>query len=93
VQEALDDSRWRETMNEEMKALQKNSTWEVVDLLKGKIHVGCRWVFTIKYKAVELLNCAKQDLSPRDILKYMELIIWRLFHQWPKLILFVFYYL
>lgn len=51
VQEALRDTRWREAMNEEMKSLQKNSTWEVGDLPKGKTPVGCRWVFTIKYKA------------------------------------------
>ena len=64
-------------MNEEMKALQKNSTWEVVNLPEGKILVGCRWVFTINTKPMELSNGAKQDSSPRDTLKHMELIIWR----------------
>ena len=44
VQEALKDPRWREAMNEEMKSLQKNSAWEVVDLPEGKIPVGCIWV-------------------------------------------------
>uniref|UniRef100_A0A2N9HZW3 Integrase catalytic domain-containing protein n=1 Tax=Fagus sylvatica TaxID=28930 RepID=A0A2N9HZW3_FAGSY len=34
--EALKDPRWKEAMSEEMKALQKNSTWEVVDLPEGK---------------------------------------------------------
>ncbi|KAH9735112.1 hypothetical protein KPL71_017633 [Citrus sinensis] len=51
VQEALKDPKWKEAMNEEMNSLQKNSTWEVVDLPEGKTPVGCRWVFTIKYKA------------------------------------------
>lgn len=51
VQEALKDPKWREAMNEEMRSLQKNSTWEVADLPIGKTPVGCRWVFTIKYKA------------------------------------------
>ena len=51
VQEALKDSRWKEAMNEEMKSLQKNGTWKVVDLPNGKKPVGCRWIFTIKYKA------------------------------------------
>ena len=51
MQEALGDPRWKEAMNEEMKSLQKNSTWKVVELPKGKKPVGCRWVFTIKYKA------------------------------------------
>ena len=51
VQEALKDSRWKEAMNEEMKSLHKNGTWEVTDLPIGKKPVGCRWIFTIKYKA------------------------------------------
>ena len=51
VQEALIYTRGREAMKEEMKSLQKNSAWEAGDLPKGKTPVGCRWVFTIKYKA------------------------------------------
>ena len=33
-----------------MKALEKNKTWEVVDLPRGKIIERCKWVFTIKYR-------------------------------------------
>jgi hypothetical protein len=51
VQEALADLRWRAAMNEEMKSLQKNKTWELVDRALGKKAVGCRWVYTMKYKA------------------------------------------
>jgi hypothetical protein len=77
VQEALDDSRWKEAMNEEMKALQKNSTWEVVDLPKGKIPVGCRWVFTIKYKADGTIERCKARLVAKGYtqtygIDYME---------------------
>ena len=38
-------------MGEEMLALEKNKTWEVVELPRGKQPVGCKWVFTVKYKA------------------------------------------
>ena len=38
-------------MQEEMRALKKNDTWDFVDLPNGKRAVGCKWVFTIKYKA------------------------------------------
>ena len=51
VQEALADLRWKTAMNEEMKSLQKNETWELVDRLPGKKPVGCRWVYTMKHKA------------------------------------------
>ena len=39
VQEALVDLRWKAAMNEEMKSLQKNETWELVDRLLGKKQV------------------------------------------------------
>ncbi|CAL8152358.1 unnamed protein product [Prunus armeniaca] len=38
-------------MNEEMRALQKNVTWELVPLPHGKKTVGCRWIYTVKLKA------------------------------------------
>ena len=64
-------------MNEEMRALQKNSTWEVVDLPKGKIPVGCRWVFTIKYKADGTIERCKARLVAKGYtqtygIDYME---------------------
>lgn len=37
VQEALNDERWKNAMNEEMEALQKNQTWELVKLPNGKV--------------------------------------------------------
>ncbi|KAH9689179.1 retrovirus-related pol polyprotein from transposon RE1 [Citrus sinensis] len=51
VQEALKDPKWKAAMNDEMRSLQKNQTWELVDLLPGKKPVSCRWIYTIKYKA------------------------------------------
>ncbi|BBH03624.1 hypothetical protein Prudu_014548 [Prunus dulcis] len=51
LQDALDNPRWKEAMDEELRALRKNSTWELVELPRGKKVVGCKWVFTIKHKA------------------------------------------
>ncbi|CAL2255956.1 unnamed protein product [Prunus armeniaca] len=34
-----------------MDALNKNKTWDLVPLPRGKKAVGCRWVFTLKHKA------------------------------------------
>ncbi|WJZ92580.1 hypothetical protein VitviT2T_011566 [Vitis vinifera] len=38
-------------MNVEMEALKKNKTWELVKLSAGKKPVGCKWVYTVKYRA------------------------------------------
>jgi hypothetical protein len=51
LQEALNNPRWKSAMVEEMEALQKNSTWKLVELPKDKKTVGCKWVFTVKHKA------------------------------------------
>ena len=51
VQDALKVPEWKEAVFEVMKALEKNGTWELVDLPRGKTTVGCKWVFTVKYKS------------------------------------------
>ncbi|KAL0404229.1 UNVERIFIED_CONTAM: Copia protein, partial [Sesamum radiatum] len=43
-------SKWAKAMTEEMEALRKNSTWEIVPLPEGKKTIGCRWVYTVKLK-------------------------------------------
>ena len=50
VEEALRDQNWKQAMMEEMKALKKNQTWEIVSLPKNVLPVGCKWVFNVKYK-------------------------------------------
>ena len=32
-------------MNEEIEALDKNGTWDIVDLPTGKHPIGCKWVY------------------------------------------------
>ncbi|CAL9004023.1 unnamed protein product, partial [Prunus brigantina] len=49
-QDVVTDPRWDEVMAIEMEALNKNSTWEMKPLPQGKTPIGCRWIFTIKYK-------------------------------------------
>lgn len=51
IQEALDDPNWKLAVMEEINALRRSGTWEIVDLPKNKKVVGCKWVFTIKCKA------------------------------------------
>ena len=62
VQEALTDPDWKKAMNEEMEALQRNTTWELVPLPKGKKTVGCRWIFTVKLNPDGSINRYKARL-------------------------------
>ena len=49
-EEAFADPNQKEAINEEMDALKKNETGDIVDLFQGTWPVGCKWVFLIKYK-------------------------------------------
>ena len=51
IKEALSDSKWAQAIKEELEALQKNNTWVLSVLLEGRKTVGCKWIFSIKYKA------------------------------------------
>ncbi|RVW24010.1 Retrovirus-related Pol polyprotein from transposon RE2 [Vitis vinifera] len=51
IQEAFKYPKWKAAVNEEVRALEKNGTWEITDLPRGKKPVGCKWIFTVKYKA------------------------------------------
>ncbi|WVY93107.1 hypothetical protein V8G54_032195 [Vigna mungo] len=46
----------------EMKALQQNETWELVDCPPGKKPVGCRLIYAIKYKADDTIERLKARL-------------------------------
>ena len=62
VEDVLLDPGWKAAMDEEMVALKKNDTWELTTLPKGKKTVGCRWVFTSKFRANRTLERLKARL-------------------------------
>ena len=47
---------------EEIRALEKNGTWEVMTLLRGKKPMGCKWLFIMKYKADDTIERYKARL-------------------------------
>ncbi|KAA0035039.1 Retrovirus-related Pol polyprotein from transposon TNT 1-94 [Cucumis melo var. makuwa] len=59
---ALECPEWKNVVMKEMEALEKNRTWEICALLKGHKTVGCKWVFSLKYKADGMLDRHKARL-------------------------------
>ncbi|TYK16314.1 putative mitochondrial protein [Cucumis melo var. makuwa] len=53
---------WKNVVMEEMKALEKNNTYEICALPKGHKPMGCKLVFTLKYKADGTLDRHKARL-------------------------------
>ncbi|GAU50842.1 hypothetical protein TSUD_232190 [Trifolium subterraneum] len=46
--EALSDPNWKKAMDEEIKSLEKNNTWRLVDLPAQKRPITVKWIFKIK---------------------------------------------
>ncbi|KAL0554273.1 hypothetical protein IC582_008190 [Cucumis melo] len=47
-EEASQNDKWKIAMDEEIKVIKKNDTWELSTLPNGKKAVGVKWVFKIK---------------------------------------------
>lgn len=53
------DTNWAADVQLELKALKENHTWDVVELPIGKMVIGCKWVFNVKYNSDSSLECYK----------------------------------
>ena len=62
-EDAAHDPRWKTAMKEEFSSIQKNNTWELIDLPPGRKLVKCKWVFKNNFSV---------DGSP---LKYKEILV------------------
>lgn len=49
--EAMKHAGWRESMKNEIQALEKNGTWTMETLPPGKRALGSQWVYRIKYNS------------------------------------------
>ena len=47
-EEAIKEEQWVEAMNEEIEAIERNKTWDLVDLPVDKSNIGVKWVYKTK---------------------------------------------
>lgn len=65
----------KKAMIEEIEALKKNDTWELITLPRGKRTVGCRWVYTLKHKAdgsIERARIVAKGFTQTYSINYLE---------------------
>ena len=60
-------------MSDELTALMRHGTWDLVSPPKNCNPVGCKWVFRVKYN------------SDGSILKYKARLVAKGFHQTPSI--------
>ena len=49
--DAVKDEKWRQAVEEEIIAIEKNDTWELSNLPKGHEAIGVKWVYKEKKNA------------------------------------------
>ena len=60
--EAIKDRKWIEAMDEEINAIERNKTWDLVELPKGKEVIGVKWVYKTKSNAEGKIEIHKARL-------------------------------
>ncbi|KAK9049228.1 hypothetical protein SSX86_031804, partial [Deinandra increscens subsp. villosa] len=60
--QAAKSPNWISAMNDEIEALHRNNTWDLVELPPGRKTVGCKWIYKIKYKSTGEIDRYKARL-------------------------------
>ena len=82
--EASTDPLWQIAIKEELDALSKNHTWDLMTLPPRKFVVGCKWIYKIKIALMGPLSATKLVLLQNVLHRSMRLIMKR-----PLLLLLV----
>ncbi|CAI7851479.1 unnamed protein product [Closterium sp. NIES-54] len=70
--ESSDAEEWKKAMESELKSIEENGTWELVELPKGRKAITSNWLFKIKSKADGKIECYKSRLVAKGYQKKEE---------------------
>ena len=79
--EASKEPHCVQAMNQEIDSIEKNKTWDLVDLPRHKKSIGVKWVYKTKLNEKGQIEKHKEDLLPKDSHNNQVLIIVKLFLQ------------
>lgn len=69
LEQALSDPKWYEAMSEELKAIDKNNTWQLVNLPSNKRPIAVKWVFELKMNPSGQIDIYKVMLVAKGFLQ------------------------
>lgn len=84
VKEALSHLGWRAAMQEEIVVLDSNNSWKMVPLPLTRKRLVANWFLQWRWILMVLWLDWNPALLPKDMLKHIELITLKLFHQLPN---------
>ncbi|CAI7881461.1 unnamed protein product [Closterium sp. NIES-53] len=78
--EISDAEEWKKAMESELKSIEENGTWEMVELLKGRKAITSKWLFKIKSDADGKIERYKSRLvvkgyQQKEKVDYKELFV------------------
>ena len=85
--EASSNPLWQQAMKEDLDALHKTRTWDLVDLPYRNTAIGCKWVYKIKTRSDGTVDRYKAHLVSRGFTQDMRLIMRRLLLLWLDFLL------
>ncbi|GAU50018.1 hypothetical protein TSUD_331710 [Trifolium subterraneum] len=68
-EDAVKDEKWLNAMNEEIESIERNNTWELVDLPHGKKAIGVKWVYKVKLNPKGEITTHKARLVVKGFLQ------------------------
>ena len=70
--EAKEYEEWRNAMNEEYNSIMKNDTWELKELPKNKVPIGCKWLYKSKFDIDGSIDKHKARLVAKEGIDYED---------------------
>ncbi|BBH02600.1 ADP glucose pyrophosphorylase large subunit 1 [Prunus dulcis] len=90
--DAVKSSKWRKAMDLEIQAIERNDTWELIDLPEGEKTVGVKWIFKTKFKENGEIDKYKARLVAKGYTQSMVLIIQKYLPLWFVMIPYAWLY-
>ena len=67
--ESANSSKWLDAMKDELKSMEHNEVWNLVELLQGCKRVGYKWVFKTKRDSNGNVECYKARLVAKGFIQ------------------------
>ena len=67
--EAREEKVWRDACDDEITSIEKNKTWDLVDLPSGAKAIGLKWVFKVKRNSDGSINKLKARLVAKGYIQ------------------------